>query len=72
MRGTRRSPAALRRSVGRRSDDTDCDEDDERDVGGEQEAQEFLDVVVDATPFFHGGGDGGEVVVEQDEVGDFA
>ena len=56
----------------RGTDDADRDEDDERDVGGEQEAEELLDVVVDAAAFFDGGGDGREVVVEQDEVGDFA
>jgi len=47
------------------------DEGDQRDVGREREADEALDVLVDAAPLLDGSDDGGEVVVEQHEVGHF-
>ena len=52
----------------RGADDPDRDQDHEGDVGGEQESEELANVVVDPAALFDGGGDRGEVVVEQDEV----
>ena len=43
--------------------------DDERQIGREEEADELLDVLVDAAAFLDGRDDGGEVVVEQHDVG---
>ena len=45
------------------------DREDLTHVGGQQEAQELLDVVEDAPALTHGVDDGGEVVVRQDHRG---
>ena len=71
-RGTSRFPASSRRFEERGAGDADGDEEHERDVGGEQEPDELEDVGVDAAALFDRGGDGGEVVVEEHEVGDLA
>ena len=43
--------------------------DDERQIGGEEEADELLDVLVDAAAFLDGRDDRGEVVIQQHDVG---
>src|SRR5690606_20635975 len=56
---------------GRRHAQQGCRQDgqDGADVGGELEADELDDVVVDDPAFPHGTDDGGEVVVGQDQGG---
>ncbi len=58
--------------TGSRWHDTDGGQQHEGDVGREEESEELQDVVVDAAAFLDGGGDGGEDVVQQHQVGDLA
>ena len=47
-------------------------EKDQGEVGGEEEADELLDVLVDVAPFLDGSDDGCEIVVHEHDIGHLA